>query len=152
MKCKYCKNNNIISKGIVKNKQRYYCKDCNKTFRLGKDKRHGVKGRELKFSKNMKEEFLRRLNIIKERLKAKNNEEAKKLQKELSDRERSKKKYVQTTHKRIKKNRINVLIPIYIKRAVKKLREKKISKNVIYKELKNKYQIPSISYLYKYKY
>jgi transposase-like protein len=33
--CKHCGNEKIVKDGMVKNRQRYLCKGCDKTFRLG---------------------------------------------------------------------------------------------------------------------
>ena len=35
IECKYCLSKNSIRSGYVQNKQRYKCKDCNKTYREG---------------------------------------------------------------------------------------------------------------------
>ena len=46
--CKYCGSINCNEDGIVYNKQRYYCKDCLKHFRLGDNRiKHDIKEREL---------------------------------------------------------------------------------------------------------
>lgn len=39
LKCKYCNSDKIKKLGFVYNKQRYYCKDCGRTFREGVDNR-----------------------------------------------------------------------------------------------------------------
>ena len=36
--CKHCGNRKIVKDGLVKNKQRYLCKECNKTFRCGDER------------------------------------------------------------------------------------------------------------------
>ncbi|WPX97350.1 transposase-like zinc-binding domain-containing protein [Candidatus Bandiella euplotis] len=33
--CKSCGSEKIVKDGIVKNKQRYLCKECRRTFRIG---------------------------------------------------------------------------------------------------------------------
>lgn len=38
-KCKYCGSDRINKMSIIRNKQRYLCRDCKRTFREGKDKR-----------------------------------------------------------------------------------------------------------------
>ncbi len=35
VKCKFCSSDGAIKDGYIKGKQRYFCKDCAKTFRLG---------------------------------------------------------------------------------------------------------------------
>lgn len=39
LKCKYCNSNRVNKMGILLGNQRYYCKDCKKTFREMKDRR-----------------------------------------------------------------------------------------------------------------
>ena len=36
--CKHCSSERVVKDGLVKNKQRYLCKYCAKTFRLGDDR------------------------------------------------------------------------------------------------------------------
>ena len=38
MKCKHCGGRRAVKNGFVQEKQRYLCKDCNRTFRLGDDR------------------------------------------------------------------------------------------------------------------
>ena len=36
--CKHCGNDELVRDGFIKNKQRYLCKGCCKTFRVGDDR------------------------------------------------------------------------------------------------------------------
>ena len=36
--CKHCGGDKIVKDGVLKKKQRYLCKECNKTFRIGDDR------------------------------------------------------------------------------------------------------------------
>lgn len=36
--CKHCGSENIVKDGIIKQKQRYLCKACSKTFRIGDER------------------------------------------------------------------------------------------------------------------
>lgn len=38
MECKFCSSEKVVKHGIIRSKQRYYCKSCNRTFVKG-DKR-----------------------------------------------------------------------------------------------------------------
>ena len=40
LKCKYCNSNNINKIGKQNNKQRYLCRNCERTFILEQDKRY----------------------------------------------------------------------------------------------------------------
>ena len=49
--CSYYNSSKIHKKGIVENKQRYFCRECRRTFREGKDKR-------IKHTENFKMEVI----------------------------------------------------------------------------------------------
>ena len=52
LKCKYCNSNRINKMGILNGKQRYFCRDCKRTFREGKDNRtHYTEEQKLKVIK-----------------------------------------------------------------------------------------------------
>jgi len=36
--CKYCAAEDVVKDGLVKGKQRYFCKNCTRTFRYGDDR------------------------------------------------------------------------------------------------------------------
>ena len=41
--CKYCSNERLVRNGFVKNKQRYLCRECGKTTRVGdKREKYGI--------------------------------------------------------------------------------------------------------------
>ena len=49
IKCKYCNSSKVVKNGTQMNKQRYKCRECNKTFILEKDNRikHSIEERRL---------------------------------------------------------------------------------------------------------
>ena len=50
--CKYCNSNRINHMGVLYGKQRYYCRDCKRTFREGKDNR-------VKYSEEKREKVIK---------------------------------------------------------------------------------------------
>ena len=52
LKCKHCNSKRLNKNGTQGNKQRYYCRNCKRTFREGKDKR-------LKYTEDFKMETIK---------------------------------------------------------------------------------------------
>ncbi len=49
--CKHCGNKNIVKRGLVKDKQRYLCKACNKSFCIGDEREKSSRNKKIKIAK-----------------------------------------------------------------------------------------------------